>query len=175
MLNKEEYVKRPRFCPRPAGWLLILGLAALLLAPAPGWGEVLKVTQANQSLYPSADFASTPLTSVSAGEEVNVVEKAGDWYQVEYQGKKGWMPRQAFPTPQTAPKLPLGGILFGGLVGETKSDEVALAGKGFSPEVEAAYRQKHPEMKFAQVDQVEAFKVDEVQFNAFLKEGGLKP
>jgi hypothetical protein len=69
----------------------------------------------------------------------------------------------------------LGGILFGGPVKETKSDEVALAGKGFTPEVESAYRQKHPEMKFAQVDQVEAFKVDDAQLNAFIREGGLNP
>ena len=37
---------------------------------------------------------------------------------------------------------------------------MALAGKGFTPEVESGYRSKHPEMNFAQVDQIEGFKVD---------------
>ena len=168
-------MKRPFFLRKRAVWLLALGLAMCLWGPVPGWGETLKVTQANQSLYPSADFAGTPVAPVPQGAEVNVVEKAGDWYKVEYEGKTGWLPRQAFPTTQAAPKIPLGGILFGGPVKETKSDEVALAGKGFTPEVESAYRQKHPEMKFAQVDQVEAFKVDDAQLNAFIREGGLNP
>lgn len=168
-------MKRPVFLRKPAIWLLALGLAATLWGPASGWGETLKVTQPNQSLYPSPDFGATPIGPVAPGAEVSVAEQAGDWYRVEYQGKTGWLHRQAFPSPQTGSKFPLGGILFGGPVKETKSDEVALAGKGFTPEVESAYRQKHPEMKFAQVDQVEAFKVDDAQLQSFIKEGGLKP
>ncbi|MDP3181645.1 MAG: SH3 domain-containing protein [Desulfobaccales bacterium] len=168
-------MRRPAFVRKPALWLMVLGLAAWLLGPAPGWGETLKVTQSNQSLYPSADFAGTPIGPVPMGAEVSVVEKAGEWYKVEYQGKTGWLPRQAFPAPQTGSKFPLGGILFGGPVKETKSDEVALAGKGFTPEVESVYRQKHPEMQFAQVDRVEANRVDEAQMQAFIKEGGLRP
>ena len=58
---------------------------------------------------------------------------------------------------------------------ETSSDEAALAGKGFTPEVESSYKQKHPEMKFAEVDKVESYKVDAATLQTFIKEGGLKP
>jgi hypothetical protein len=72
-------------------------------------------------------------------------------------------------------QLTLPGLLTGTPVKETSSDEVALAGKGFTPEVESGYRSKHPEMDFAQVDTVESFKVDPAALQAFIKEGDLKP
>ena len=71
------------------------------------------------------------------------------------------------------PSLP--GLITGTPVKQSSSDEVALAGKGFTPEVETGYRAKHPEMDFAQVDKVEGFKVDPATLQAFIKEGDLKP
>ena len=72
-------------------------------------------------------------------------------------------------------QLTLPGLLTGTPVKQTSSDEVALAGKGFTPEVETGYRAKHPEMDFAQVDKIESFKVDPATLQAFIKEGDLKP
>jgi len=156
-------------------YCLVLGLALVFLVPGLGWGEVLKVTQPNQSLYPDPDFATPPVASVPAGAEVNVERQVGDWYKVEYQGQSGWINRQAFPAAQAGSKMSLKGLLFGAPVKQTSSDEVALAGKGFTPEVESAYRSKHPEMNFAQVDRIESFKVDPASLQTFIKEGDLKP
>ena len=157
-------------------YVLALGLALVLLMPGSAWCEVLKVVQPHQSLYPDPDFASTPLASVPVGAEVNVDTQAGDWYKVKYQGKVGWINLQAFERPQQAqPKFNLGNLLFGKPVKETSSDEVALAGKGFTPEVEASYRQKNPGMNYAMVDQVESYKVAPAQLQAFIREGGLNP
>ncbi len=72
-------------------------------------------------------------------------------------------------------QLNLPGLITGTPVKQTSSDEAALAGKGFTPEVETGYRAKHPEMDFAQVDKVESFKVDPATLQAFIKEGDLKP
>ncbi|MEJ2069853.1 MAG: hypothetical protein P8X58_05505 [Syntrophobacterales bacterium] len=47
--------------------------------------------------------------------------------------------------------------------------------KGFTPEVEASYRQKNPSLNYAQVDEVERFRVNPTQLAAFIKEGGLTP
>lgn len=160
---------------KPTVWLALLGLALLLSGPGVGRAEVMKVSQPNQSLYPDPDFAGTPIAPVPQGAEVTVQQQAGDWYKVEYQGKSGWLNRQAFPAPATGSKFNLPGMLFGAPVKETSSDEAALAGKGFTPEVESSYRQKHPEMKFAEVDKVEAYRVDPAKLQAFIKEGGLKP
>jgi hypothetical protein len=72
-------------------------------------------------------------------------------------------------------QISLPGLITGTPVQQTSSDEVALAGKGFTPEVENGYRAKHPEMDFAQVDKVESFKVDPATLQSFIKEGDLKP
>jgi uncharacterized protein YgiM (DUF1202 family) len=156
------------------GLLVIMGLAALLCSPGPARAGTMKVTQSNQSLHAEPNFSATPIAPVPAGADVNVVTVSGDWYKVDYQGNTGWMHRQAFAKVE-APKPGLPGLLFGGGVQQTKSDEVALAGKGFTPEVEASYRQKNPSMNYAQVDQVEGFKVDNAKLQAFIKEGGLNP
>jgi hypothetical protein len=79
------------------------------------------------------------------------------------------------PTAGWGQTLNLPGLLTGTPVKQTSSDEVALAGKGFTPEVESGYRSKHPEMDFAQVDKIESFKVDSATLQAFIKEGDLKP
>jgi hypothetical protein len=79
------------------------------------------------------------------------------------------------PTAGWGQGLNLPGLLTGTPVKQTSSDEAALAGKGFTPEVESGYRAKHPEMDFAQVDKVETFKVDSATLQAFIKEGDLKP
>lgn len=168
-------MRRPVFSKRSGICFLTLALLALLLLPGIARGETMKVTQPNQSLYPDPDFAGTPITPVPQGAEVTVQQQAGDWYKVEYQGKSGWLNRQAFPAPSTGSKFNLPGMLFGAPVKETSSDEAALAGKGFTPEVESSYRQQHPEMKFAEVDRVEAYRVDPAKLQAFIKEGGLKP
>ena len=159
---------------KPWGWLAVLSLAALLLSPALAGAGTMKVTQANQSLHAEPNFSGTPIAPVPPGAEVNVVTISGDWYKVEYQGNTGWIHRQAFAEVKT-PKFGLPSLLFGGGVQQTKSDEVALAGKGFTPEVEASYRQKNPNMNYAQVDQVESFKVDPTKLQTFIKEGGLTP
>ena len=168
-------MRRPVFSKRSGIYFLTLALLALLLLPGIARGETMKVTQPNQSLYPDPDFAGTPIAPVPQGAEVTVQQQSGDWYKVEYQGKSGWLNRQAFPAPAAGSKFNLPGMLFGAPVKETSSDEAALAGKGFTPEVESSYRQKHPEAKFAEVDKVEAYRVDPAKLQAFIKEGGLKP
>ena len=168
-------MKRPKWMSGPALWLLLF----LLLV---GWGagvglgvaETLKVDRPDMQLYEGPNFGSTPLGPVPVGSEVTVLSRSGDWVQVRYQDKTGWLHKLAFPQAQ-GPGVGLPGLLTGGPVQETRSDEVALAGKGFTPEVEAGYRQKNPSLNYAAVDQVERFTVSPTQLAAFKKEGGLTP
>ena len=153
---------------------LVIGLAMLSLAAGPSWARSLTVSQANQQIYQEPNFASTPLGAVPQGARVNLIRQEGEWYKVDYQGTIGWLHRQAVPEAAPA-KVDLSRMLFGGPVKETRSDEVALAGKGFTPEVEASFRQKNPGLNYAQVDKVESFTVGGAQLQKFIKEGGLNP
>jgi hypothetical protein len=87
----------------------------------------------------------------------------------------GWYLALWAPTAGWCQLLNLPGLITGTPAKQTSSDEAALAGKGFTPEVESGYRAKHPEMDFGQVDKVESFKVDPATLQAFIKEGDLKP
>lgn len=157
----------------PVLWVLLLLLVGLLVGLSPGMAETLKVERPNTQLYQAPNFGSTPLGTVSPGSEVTVLSRSGDWVQVNYQGKTGWLHKTVFAQAAGGVKLP--GLLTGGPVRETKSDEVALAGKGFTPEVEAGFRQKNPGLNYAQVDQLEQFQVNPAQMAAFVREGGLTP
>jgi hypothetical protein len=168
-------VRQPVFTMKLVALLLAAALAMVLLGSGLAWGETLTVIQPNQSLYPDPDFAGTPVGAVPEGSRVQVLRQAGDWYKVDYQGMQGWIHRQAFPAPKAPSGFNLPGLLFGAPVKQTTSDEVALAGKGFTPEVESSYRQKHPEMNFAQVEVVETFRVPPPKLDAFINEGGLNP
>ncbi|MDI6854007.1 MAG: SH3 domain-containing protein [Deltaproteobacteria bacterium] len=153
---------------------LLIIVMMLLLSGGPGWARTLTVSQPNQQIYQEANFASTPLGAVPQGAKVNLIRQEGEWYKVDYQGTIGWLHRQAVPEAAPA-KMDLSKMLFGGPVKETGSDEVALAGKGFTPEVEAGFRQKNPGLAYAQVDKVETFGVDQAQLQKFVSEGGLNP
>jgi hypothetical protein len=151
--------------------LLLAGLAVCLTAPGNGLAQSFKTVQSKQQLYAEPNFSANALGSIPEGSEVQIVQQSGDWYQVEYQGQQGWLPPQAFPSGK---KFDVSNLLKGKAVQESKTDEVALAGKGFTPEVEAGYRQSHPNLNYAQVDQVEKFDVSPAQLQAFQREGGLR-
>jgi hypothetical protein len=50
--------------------------------------------------------------------------------------------------------------------------EVALAGKGFNPEVEAEYK-KNPTLNYAAVDEMETYVVVPTALSAFITQGGI--
>jgi uncharacterized protein YgiM (DUF1202 family) len=82
--------------------MAVLAVLSLWLA-APVWGEVLKVAQPHERLYQSPDFNSPALGPVPQGAAVKVLQKSESWFQVEYQGKVGWLHRKAFPWSPPAP------------------------------------------------------------------------
>jgi hypothetical protein len=167
-------VRRPQDYQRVGARALALALAALLLLAGSGWARSLTVSQPNQQLYQEPSFASAPLGAVPQGARVGLIRQEGEWYNVDYQGTLGWLHRQAVPEA-APPRMDLTRMLFGGPVQDTRTDEVALAGKGFTPEVEASYRQKNPGLNYAQVDKIESFGVDHARLQQFIQEGGLNP
>ena len=52
-------------------------------------------------------------------------------------------------------------------------NEVSLAGKGFTQEVEDELRSENPEMKFDLVEDIERYAVSESDLFEFIKKGGL--
>lgn len=147
------------------------GLIVLVTAPGTGMAQSSRAVQSTQQLYAEPNFSAGSLGSVPQGSEVQILQQSGDWFQVQYQGQQGWLPQTAFPAGK---KFEMSNLLKGKAVQESKTDEVALAGKGFTPAIEADYRKNHPNLNFAQVDQVEKFEVSPAQLQTFQREGGLR-
>ncbi|MDD3582031.1 MAG: SH3 domain-containing protein [Desulfobacca sp.] len=158
------------------GWhrlLIKAGLLVLVLAlfPAPASAQTLRVVKDQDCLRDQAQFFGQPVALVKQGDQLKQLGMKGDWYQVEFQGKQGWIHQSAVSTR----KVSLSALRGTGTAQAATADEVALAGKGFTPEVEAGYREKNPNLNYAAVDRVESFQVPEAQLRKFITEGGLRP
>jgi hypothetical protein len=146
---------------------LTLGLAAVALAV--GKGGVLNVQVQQGEVRASASPLGSVIGTASYGDAMEVLEEKGAWVKVTKPGLTGWMHSSAL----TKDKIKLQG---GGTDAQLKasSGEQALAGKGFSKEVESAFKDKNKNVSFAWVDKMEKYKVTQQQSASFAKEGHLK-
>ena len=114
-------------------------------------------------------FFAPAIARAPYGAVIQESGREGDWLRVSYQGKEGWIHVSAVQEQ----KFQLSS-LAGGQAQEASRDEVALAGKGFTPEVEKAFREKNPKMRYDLVNQVQSYKVEEQKLQVFLQAGNLK-
>jgi hypothetical protein len=104
---------------------------------------------------------------VSRGDQLVVKEVKGDWYRVEG-AASGWVHKSSVTDGKVAlTSTP------GGASGSVNRDEVELAGRGFTPQVEEQYRSKNPTLDFSHVDAIEKTEVDPAELLAFVTEGRL--
>jgi len=148
------------------GWILLLGLCFMT---AVALAATVKVITQEAVIRKDKRFFAPAVIRVPYGSVIQESGREGDWLRVSYQGKEGWIHVSAVQEQ----KFQLSS-LAGGKAEEASREEVALAGKGFTPEVEKAFREKNPKMRYDLVDQVQAYKVDEQKIQAFLQAGNLK-
>jgi hypothetical protein len=147
-----------------------LGIACLLLLPAvtlPA-AETAQVITRENAIRTTPRFFAPVKTKVSYNDTVTIVAREGDWLKVRFKGSEGYLHKSALK----GKSLGLGS-LAGSSSGGASRDEVALAGKGFNPQVEESYRKGHPELDFAGVDRIEAVTVSDRELEKFITTGGL--
>lgn len=142
-----------------------LATAAVVVA-APKAGSVITVRVMSAKVMKSPKFIGPAAGSVSRGDQLTIREIKGDWYKVTG-AKSGWINR----TSVVEGKVALSSSPGGG--GAASRDEVELAGRGFTPDVEDEYRDKHPDLDFGHVDAIEKTSIDFTELEAFVAEGGL--
>lgn len=145
--------------------LLVLGGIALA---APKVGDTITVRVLSAKVMKSPKFIGSTGGSVSRGEQLVVKEVQGDWYRVEG-NTKGWLHKSNV----TEGKVTLSSTP-GGQGGKVNQEEVELAGRGFTPEVEKKYRDKNPNLDFAHVDAIEKTTIDPAELEQFVSEGKLQ-
>jgi uncharacterized protein YgiM (DUF1202 family) len=143
------------------GLLLIAGTVFAQVSK----GGTLYAASKNVALKSSTGFFAKNQGNLSYGQQVTVLAVNGKWVQVQSaSGTKisGWTASSNFSTKR---------IIAAGSASASAS-EIALAGKGFSEEVENAYKTEGS-LNYADVDKTEALTVSENDLLNFLTEGHL--
>jgi hypothetical protein len=147
-------------------WVILLALCLISSVAA---AATVKVITQEAMIRTDKRFFSPALVRAPFGAALQELGREGDWFRVNYQGKEGWIHKSAVQEQ----KFQLSS-LAGGQAEEASRDEVALAGKGFNPEVEKAFRDKNPKMRYDLVNQVQAYRVEEQKLQAFIRAGNLR-
>lgn len=149
--------------------VLLLALAATAGEEQPQTGDQVAIAVQNQFIYPMPAFYASPTEPVSYGTLAAIDEVQGEWFRITTSGNRsGWIHRTAVTG---AIESSYGGTTASGSV---TSDEIMLAGRGFSSDMEQAYASDNPELDFAMVDRmVSSWKVSSADLYTFLVEGNL--
>jgi hypothetical protein len=150
---------------RKLAWIIFLGL---LLTASVALAATIKVTTQEATIRKDKRFFAPVVARVAYGEVIQELKRQGDWLKVSYRGKEGWIHKSAVQEQ----KFQLSSLATE-KAQETSREEVALAGKGFTPEVEKAFREKNPKMRYDLVDRLQGYKVPEPQLQAFIRAGKL--
>ena len=144
---------------------VLAGATALAAAP-----QTMNVQIRSAVLRANPTPLGRPVGALSFGESVNVRQTSGSWLQVQAaSGAAGWVHQSALARKES--------VIRAGdtnVSAAASAQEVSLAMKGFTPEVEREYRLQHGNVDFTWVDRMEACKVTDEQAARFLAEGGVK-
>jgi hypothetical protein len=102
-------------------------------------------------------FFAPVVTRIPYGTAVEDQGREGDWLKVHI----GAVQEQSFQ------------LLRAGRARETTQEEVALAGKGFTPAVEKAFKNRNPGLKYGEVDKIQSYKISDSALQAFIQAGKL--
>ena len=111
-------------------------------------------------LKSSTGFFSKNLKTLSHGDEVTLIRDNGKWAEVRSGSQSGWVSSVSL----TSRRVAASGAAI-------TASEVAMAGKGFSREIELEYRKSG--VDFSAVDFMEGINVSSDDLLAFITEGRL--
>ncbi len=147
----------------------LLSLLGLFLAASIAWAAAYQVITQEAVIRKDKRFFAPLVVRVPYGEWIEERERQGDWLRVSFKGAEGWLHISAVQEQNFSLSS-----LSGERAQETTKEEVALAGKGFTPEVEKAFRNKNAHMRYDLVNQVQSQKINESQLQEFIRIGKLR-
>ena len=143
--------------------VLVLLIAGTVFAQVRS-GQTVWVSAKTVDLKSSTGFFASNVGAVQYGDEVSVLQVTGNWAQVRRGASlTGWMSSANLSTKRIAST---------GSTSSASASEVALAGKGFSQEVENTYKTSG-DLNYADVDRTEALTVSRDELYRFVTDGRL--
>jgi SH3-like domain-containing protein len=142
-----------------------LGIAGLSAQTAPGGRENTRyVAVKSAALKASAGVFAKTVQELALGDTLTVISEKGDWTEVSTStvpARKGWVSSASLSTKR---------VLSSSRA--VSASELALAGKGFSAELETAYRDGN-RLDFSVIDKSESQNISDDELLLFLTEGHL--
>lgn len=126
-------------------------------------GKTMYVNVKSSPLKASTSLFSDTTGTLAYGDSVSVLKEDGKWVQVKSSKFTGWM---------VSANLTAKRIIASSSSASASTEELALAGKGFSPEVEKEYR-KDGKLNYADIDAMEKINVSDSDAYIFLTDGHL--
>lgn len=151
-----------RFMPVVLAMVLAAGVAVAAT-------ETVTVIVKKTAIRGDRQFYAPSIAEAEFGDAFSVLERQKGWIKVGAKSGAGWLHESAVTARKVvaSAKGPAGG--------NVADEDVALAGKGFNPQVESEYKKKNPEANYAAVDRLEKIAVDENALEAFGRDGNLQP
>ena len=150
--------------------LLTAALAVLLFAGgAAAATETVTVIVRKTSVRKDRQFYAPSVAEAQLDESFGVLAREKGWVKVGTKAGEGWLHESAVTARKVAASSQ------GASGARVDERDVAHAGKGFTPQVEAAYREKNPEANFAAVDRMEKLGATDAAVAAFVRDGNLAP
>ncbi len=142
-------------------------LIMLLMVSATWAGQKMSVQVRRAAVKASPSYTSRNVTTLNYGTRVDVIAEQDNWAHLS--SPSGWLHTSALTTSD------LGKVNKNYTGSNLAYDEVALAGKGFNPQVEDAFKASNRSMASAynDVDRVERFTVSDAELRQFVKIGQL--
>ncbi|MBF0171331.1 MAG: hypothetical protein HQK87_09655 [Nitrospinae bacterium] len=146
---------------------------ALLATAAVAWAaSTVTVSVKQTSVRSDRQFFAPTVATAKYQDKLAVSGQKGDWYEVTVNGKKGYVHASAVGGGAGKKE---GSSIFDDDSKEPGKEDVALAGKGFNPQVEKEYKSKNPKLDFAAVDAMEKITVSDAALATFASQGNLSP
>jgi SH3-like domain-containing protein len=111
-------------------------------------------------LKSSVGFFAKDLGALSLGDVVTVINEEGKWSQIQAGGLEGWVTSSSLSARRIVASNPT-----------VTASEIAMAGKGFSPDMEVEYRKDG--LDYSMVDSMEQITVSATELFRFINEGRL--
>jgi uncharacterized protein YgiM (DUF1202 family) len=129
-------------------------------------GDTLYVNVNSAALKSSTGFFASTAGTVRYGDAVRVLAVNGKkWVQVRTNSNiTGWIASSSLTTKRISTQAN---------AANASAREIALAGKGFSPEVEAEYKKTGGTLNYSAVDAMENVNISDRDLLTFIEEGHL--
>ncbi|MDA2920218.1 hypothetical protein MYX76_12130 [Desulfobacterota bacterium AH_259_B03_O07] len=130
--------------------------------------QTVSVITKKNSIRESCRFFAPVKTTVHYSDLLEVISQEGDWFQVKFKEIQGCIHKSAVEEKS----ISLSKIVSSGSQ-SASDDEVAIAGKGFNPQVESAYKRDNPGLNFQAVNRIENYNVSDSALKNFIQSGRL--